>query len=179
MRPIRVLAPATAAVGLALFAACGSSSGSGYGSAATPAALNTAASSAAANASGEVTGLTTSTTALGTFVTDNRGMTLYVFDKDAKGATVSACTGGCLALWPVALAGSTMPTLTGVTGKVSTIPTPDGRKQLALDGRPLYHYVKDTTAGSTSGQGILGIWWVVDPTGGAIKNTSGGTRGGY
>src|SRR5437016_5731865 len=30
-------------------------------------------------------------------LTDNKGMTLYVFDKDAGGK--SACSGGCAAIW--------------------------------------------------------------------------------
>ena len=35
-------------------------------------------------------------------------MTLYTFDKDTKGAAMSACTGKCIAAWPpfVAAAGA-------------------------------------------------------------------------
>ena len=31
---------------------------------------------------------------------DEKGMTLYTYDKDTKGAAASACTGGCAANWP-------------------------------------------------------------------------------
>ena len=73
--------------GVLLLAACGATE--------TPSAAPAAASSAVsgtASATG-VTELKTTTTALGDVVSDGSGMTLYMFAKDAKDATSSACTG--------------------------------------------------------------------------------------
>ena len=43
-------------------------------------------------------------TSLGKAWTDQNGMTLYTFDTDGKGATVSACTDKCITAWPPFLA---------------------------------------------------------------------------
>jgi len=152
---------------LLLSAACGSSTPA----ASTPAAPSTssAAAPAAGAAAPEVTELKTASSSLGTIVTDNRGMTLYMFDKDTKGGTTSACTGQCLAAWPPALMGSAAPTLTGVTGTVASIATPDGKKQLTLGGWPLYYWAKDTKPGDVTGQAVKNVWWVLDTTGTPVK----------
>ena len=42
----------------------------------------------------------------------------------------------------------------GVTGTVGTIATPDGNKQLTINGMPVYYYAKDTAAGDILGQGV-------------------------
>ena len=44
-----------------------------------------------------------------------------------------------------------------------------GKKQVTIDGVPLYYFSGDTKAGDTNGQGVGGIWFVVDATGKAIK----------
>src|SRR5260221_6884427 len=50
----------------------------------------------------------TADSSLGKILVDANGMTLYTFDKDTKGATMSACTDKCIAAWPplVAAAGA-------------------------------------------------------------------------
>jgi predicted lipoprotein with Yx(FWY)xxD motif len=116
-----------------------------------------------------VTELKTATTALGSIVTDGKGMVLYAYLKDTQGTQLSACTGGCATAWPAALASST-PTLTGVTGTVTMIPTASGGKQLALNGWPLYYYAKDKAAGDILGQGVGTVWWVLDATGAPKKS---------
>src|ERR1044072_8565586 len=40
-----------------------------------------------------------SNAALGKYLTDSAGKTLYYFSNDANGSSV--CTGGCLAAWPI------------------------------------------------------------------------------
>ncbi|MFM6851449.1 MAG: hypothetical protein ACKOVB_20345 [Terrabacter sp.] len=162
---------------LLLSAACGSSTptptpaaSSAAGSSSTSSAASSSSSSAAAPmVHPDVTELKTASSSLGTIVVDSQGMTLYMFDKDTKGGTKSACEGQCLTAWPPAMMGAAAPTLTGVTGTVASIGTADGKKQLTLDGWPLYYWFKDTKAGDVSGQAVKGVWWVLDPKGTPIK----------
>ena len=169
-RTRRVLASLAAAASLGLVAACssttaapgGSATTGGYASSAPSPAMSSDASSS--SSASVVTELKTATTSLGTIVTDGKGMTLYMYTKDTQGTQMSACTGGCLAAWPLAMADS-QPTLTGVTGKVTMIPTANGGKQLALNGWPLYYFAKDKAAGDTMGQGVGSVWYVLDASG--------------
>lgn len=170
----RALATIAAAASLGLVAACSSSTATPAGSASTggyassaPSTAMSSASSSSASSSGTaamVTELKTATTSLGTIVTDGKGMVLYMYTKDTQGTQMSACTGGCLTAWPLAMA-SSQPTLTGITGTVTMIPTASGGKQLALNGWPLYYFAKDKAPGDTMGQGVGSVWYVLDASG--------------
>jgi|SRR5579884_1727846 len=92
------------------------------------------------------------------FLTNNRGMTLYVFDKDTPGK--SACTGACATIWPPLYAVKPFVLPPGVAGTLGTITRPDGTMQLTYNGKPLYLYSKDTKPGDTKGNGIAGLWHV-------------------
>ncbi|MFP5312129.1 MAG: hypothetical protein ACLGH7_06925 [Actinomycetes bacterium] len=175
--------------GLALAAAltgCGSSTGGT--SATTPAAgAGSPAGSSAAATSGTTSGpssaspsasspqagaavdLKTASSSAGTIVVDGKGMSLYFFTKDTKDSGTSACTGSCLAQWPPLTTGSGSPTVEGVTGKLGTITNPDGRKQVTLNGMPLYYFAKDAKPGDVLGQGVNGVWYLSDPSGAMIK----------
>ena len=176
MRARSISTAALAGTVLLLSAACGSSTpDTSTPAASSPAAASSSSSSSASSSAPaamvhpDVTELKTASSSLGTIVTDSDGMTLYMFDKDTKGATKSACEGKCLTAWPPAMMGASEPKLTGVTGKVASIDTPDGKKQLTLDGWPLYYWFKDAKAGDVSGQAVQGVWWVLDPAGTPIK----------
>ena len=102
-----------------------------------------------------------SDTSLGKVLTDMSGMTLYIFDKDTKGATASACVDKCIAAWPpfIAAAGAMAEgdwTIVDVVDK-------DGNavKMWAYEGWPLYYWIKDAKAGDTTGDGVGGVWHVV------------------
>ena len=162
----QLLATLATAATLTLVAACSSSTAT---PAAPPAASTTSApapatSAAASTSASNVTELKTMTTSLGSIVTDGNGMVLYAYMKDTQGAQTSTCTGGCAAAWPLALASAT-PTLTGVTGAVTMIPTAAGGKQLALNGWLLDYFAKDKAPGDVLGQGIGTVWYVLDATG--------------
>ena len=146
------------AVALALLALAGCGSSYGGGS-----ASSTSSSSASASASNAA--LKTASTSLGKVVVDSGGRTVYVFDKDTAGSGTSACTAACLAKWSPVQATSGKPTGTGVTGQLGTIKRDDGTEQVTLAGMPLYLYSGDAKAGDVTGQGVLGIWWVVGPDG--------------
>lgn len=105
----------------------------------------------------------------GTIVVDGNGMSLYFFTKDTADTQTSACTGECLDAWPIAVASSETPVVDGVTGKVGTINSPDGKLQLTLNGMPLYYFVQDAKPGDTLGQGVKEVWYLAAPDGSMIK----------
>ena len=105
-------------------------------------------------------------------LTDQRGMTLYVFAQDKKNQ--STCYSQCALAWPPVLvpSGLTVPaTLPGVAGTFGVAPRTDGTRQLTYDGAPLYTWFRDKKPGDVTGQGIAGTWWAVfAPT--AAANTA-------
>ncbi|WP_300601510.1 hypothetical protein [Niabella sp.] len=108
--------------------------------------------------------------ALGDYLVDKDGRTLYFFANDS--ATVNTCvSAGCKALWPTFFAGITPQTL----GKgldindFDTIGTGPSM-QLAYKGRPLYYYAPVTNgtntpeaAGQVLGEGVGNNWFVAKP----------------
>lgn len=110
--------------------------------------------STAAYAAGEVG---QGQTSLGTVLTDDKGMTLYTFDKDEAGK--SNCADACAQNWPpLAAHAGAMP-----TGDYSVIKRADGSQQWAYRGKPLYRWSKDAKPGDTTGDGFKEIWHVAKP----------------
>jgi predicted lipoprotein with Yx(FWY)xxD motif len=156
---------------VAALAGCGGSPGTTTTTPApAPAATSPAATSAAPSATASASAdLMTASSTAGTIVVDSKGMSLYYFTKDVKDSGTSACTGGCLVAWPPALTTAATPSAEGVTGTLGTITTPEGAKQLTLNGMPLYYYEKDKKPGDVTGQGVGGVWYLSDPAGEMIK----------
>lgn len=162
---------------VALLAACGSSgSGGSSASGAAPGATSSAATSGAA--------LSVVKSSLGAVVAGPDGRTVYMFAKDTKDSGKSTCTGPCLTNWPpVIVAGA--PKASGITGKVGTITTEDGKKQATLGGWPLYYFKGDGAAGDVTGQGINafgGLWWALSPSGSEVTTSASAgssSAGGY
>jgi len=102
-----------------------------------------------------------SSTDLGDFLVDEKGMTLYLFTKDTPG--VSNCSGSCLTAWPPLLTTDEPRAGDGVTGKLGTITRDDGSLQVTYNDMPLYYYVTDVKPGDTTGQDVGGVWFVVAP----------------
>ena len=91
--------------------------------------------------------------AKGKVLTNESGMTLYVFDKDSGGK--SACNGPCTGNWPPLMATATsMP-----MGDYTIISRADGSKQWAYKGRPLYTWKNDKKPGDITGDGFLNNAW--------------------
>ena len=112
---------------------------------------------AAALAQGMAPAKTADTTKGKTFV-DEKGMTLYTFDKDTAGK--SACNGPCATNWPPLMAGASAAAM----GDWTVVTRDDGAKQWAYKAKPLYTFAKDTKAGDVSGDGFLnGAWHVAMP----------------
>jgi predicted lipoprotein with Yx(FWY)xxD motif/plastocyanin len=100
--------------------------------------------------------------ALGTILTDAKGMTLYQFKSDTtKGE--STCYDQCAQNWPAFTATEPLSLPAEMTGKLSTIKRTDGTTQVAYNDIPLYYFAKDTAAGQTNGQGVGDVWYVVAP----------------
>ncbi len=110
--------------------------------------------------------------ALGQFLVDGKGMTLYIFTKD--GRDQSNCDATCLAKWPPLLTQGT-PTLgSGVdTSQVGSTMLADGTKIVTYDHHPLYYFIKDTKSGDLNGQAVGGVWFVISPTGKEIEAPTG------
>ncbi len=104
---------------------------------------------------------TVTQTTLGLIIVAPNGMTLYAYDKDTKGATKSACTGACIATWPPFVASSGV-TATGAWTLVD-VTDKDGKaeKMWAYEGQPLYFFKNDKKPGDTNGNGVGGVWHVV------------------
>ena len=98
----------------------------------------------------------------GTYLVDAKGMTLYYFTKDNIGK--STATGTILANWPVFNADSFVVPSALSASDFGTITRDDGLKVSTYKGWPLYHYAKDQVSGDTLGQGIGGIWFVINPS---------------
>lgn len=129
---------------------------------------STSAAPAASAAAGELVMLRPNG-AQGKMLTDAKGMTLYVFDRDSKDK--STCTGDCLAKWPaftVANAGAALKAAAGVTGKLGTIKRDDGKFQVTINGMPLYYFAQDKQAGDAKGQAVGNVWWEVGANGSKI-----------
>jgi len=161
---------AIAAAGL-LVAAC--SSGSSY-TATSSAPPGGASSPAPAN--GAMT-VQARSGALGTFLTDAAGKSLYMFASDTP--TRSTCTGQCLTYWPPFDA-SRMPAAgSGVTASsLGTITSANGPKQVTYNGHPLYYFLQDKAAGDTNGQGSDNFgakWWLLTPAGDPITASASGS----
>jgi predicted lipoprotein with Yx(FWY)xxD motif len=83
---------------------------------------------------------------------NEKGMTLYTFDKDADG--VSACYDKCATNWPPLLAAADAK----AEGDWSLGDRKDGAKQWAYKGKPLYLWIKDEKPGDTTGDGVNDVW---------------------
>lgn len=148
-----------------VLAACGSSSGGLYGT--TPSGTPAASTAPGAGGADAVTVVMTSRTdAIGAFLVDKDGRTLYVLTSDTPGA--STCAGGCATTWPplVPTAGATIKGDTGVGGTFATITRADGSSQVTYNDAALYYYAGDAAAGDVNGQGLGGVWFVASPEGG-------------
>lgn len=96
--------------------------------------------------------------AKGKVLTDDKGMTLYDFDKDSTGK--SACNGPCTTNWPPLKAAADAKS----EGDYTVITREDGSKQWAFKGKPLYTWKNDHKPGDISGDGYLnGAWHIAKP----------------
>lgn len=130
-------------------------------------------------AEGGAEGVHTADTDLGSVLVDGEGFTLYVFTNDTDGT--STCYEDCAANWP-AVPGDTAIGSDLDDSLFGTSPRDDGPEQLTVNGMPLYRFTPDEAPGDTNGQGVGGIWFVVDAEGNMIEGpeaANGFDRGDY
>ena len=111
-----------------------------------------AAAGFASIASAQMGPTMTGDSAKGKVLTDPKGMTLYVFDKDSDGKSV--CNGPCATNWPPLMAGADAKAM----GDWTVVTRDDGSKQWAYKGKPLYTWAKDTKPGDKTGDGVNNVW---------------------
>jgi predicted lipoprotein with Yx(FWY)xxD motif len=121
---------------------------------------------------------------LGKKILVNRnGLTLYSLSVERKGKFI--CTDStCLSLWKPL----TVPKGAVATGAahLTIVKRPDGRRQVAYRGGPLYTFAQDKRVGDVKGNGFkdVGVWRVATVTGAPapptpVTTTGGGYGGGY
>lgn len=114
----------------------------------------------------ETTKLTASEiSVLGKVLTDQNGMTLYMFEKDSKKPSKATCNGDCAKTWPPLLVQGKVE-LQGVDPKiVGSVKRVDGSEQVTVGGWAVYRYSKDTKPGEANGNGVGGTWFAIEPAG--------------
>ncbi len=161
-------------IGGLVLAACGQK--------ASPTAATSPSAPPTGTSGGSATVEATSVSTDGTVLVNGSGLTLYLLTADKPNHPT--CTSApCPSTWyPLLLPGGGSATA-GMGAKSSllgTATTPSGT-QVTYKGWPLYTYSGDTGPGQAAGEGISsfgGTWYVVDPSGTAVKS-SGGGGGGY
>jgi predicted lipoprotein with Yx(FWY)xxD motif len=127
---------------------------------------------------------------LGEILVDADGLSLYLFEPDEQGP--STCDDDCEASWPPLVTDGEPTADDGADPDLlSTTERDDGTSQVTYDGWPLYRWAGDEAEGDINGQGIQGVWWLVDPTGAPVRDdarvtdeeepapTDDGARSGY
>ena len=88
--------------------------------------------------------------------TDDKGMTLYTFDKDEAGK--SNCYDKCAVNWPPYMVEANAM----AEGDWTVVDRTDGTKQWAYKGKPVYYFIQDKKAGDVVGDGKGdGTWHVI------------------
>ena len=86
---------------------------------------------------------------LGAYLTDGKGMALYVFKKDSPGK--SACAGDCVTKWPPFQAEKVTASGGVKESDFATITREDGQKQTTYKGMPLYYFAGDKAPADANG----------------------------
>jgi predicted lipoprotein with Yx(FWY)xxD motif len=126
-------------------------------------------------ADGQPASVRVKSTKFGRILVDARGMTLYLFTEDRRGR--SRCYRPCVRVWPPATVSGRPIRGPGLKAKLTTVRRRDRTRQLVYNGHPLYTLVADTGPGDTNGQGYVGSWFVVSPSG--LQIGHGKPGGGY
>jgi predicted lipoprotein with Yx(FWY)xxD motif len=103
------------------------------------------------------------------FLVDDQGMALYLFTNDTQNSGTSTCTDDCLVEWPAVVVTGAPTAGEGVDAALlGTITRDDGTMQATYNGWPLYYFEDDTAPGDINGQGMGGVWFLVNAAGNAI-----------
>jgi predicted lipoprotein with Yx(FWY)xxD motif len=146
---------ALAAAAVLIVSACGGGSDSG----------------AEASSPGETVSVST-VDGVGQVLVDAQGAALYAADQEAGGMVL--CTDACATIWqPLTVSAGENPTAgDGLSGRLGVAERPDGAQQVTFNGRLLYRFVEDGSAGTVTGNGFADTfdgqpftWHVATPDG--------------
>jgi predicted lipoprotein with Yx(FWY)xxD motif len=155
---VRWIVPWLVSLGLAVAGCGGSSKDDGGGGASAPA--------------GSATVSTMTVVGYGKVLATS-GRPLYLLSSDPPGG--SRCTGGCTSTWPPLTATGRPTAGPGADSSLlSTFKRADGKTQVLYDKHALYTH---SGRGLVSGAGVRsqgGIWYLVAPSGKALKKTKSG-----
>ena len=164
-------APQAAAVpntGVTSAAPAGGSRGSNSSSYGSASSSGSSSASSSAAPSGPAHIALGSNSQLGSFLVDDKGMTLYMFTTDKP--NTSNCYGKCAQFWPPLLTSGAAVGASGLdASRLGTTTRTDGTTQVTYNGWPLYYFAKDKQPGDVKGQKVLGTWFVISPSGDAIQ----------
>jgi predicted lipoprotein with Yx(FWY)xxD motif len=115
----------------------------------------------------------------GTYLTNDSGRALYMWDADRSGS--STCYQDCAVAWPPLTVTDHAVAGPGVDAAlIGSITRTDGSTQVTYGGWPLYYFASDAKAGDLTGQGNTGfgaVWWVISPSGHPLPSEPLGTAG--
>lgn len=97
----------------------------------------------------------------GNVISDSKGVSLYFFANDANGT--SACNSACASTWPPFLLQNDELPEGLLAADFGEITRADGTQQTTYKGWPLYYFSGDVAAGTVSGDGSGGSWFVAKP----------------
>jgi predicted lipoprotein with Yx(FWY)xxD motif/plastocyanin len=130
----------------------------------------------AAEATGAIVALTKNDQ-LGTFLADDKGMTLYLFTKDTP--NTSNCYDQCEKAWPVLFTKGAPQAGKGVDAALlGTTTRKDGSIQVTYNGWPLYYFAKDQKPGDVTGQNVGDVWFVISAKGEMIDTRAAASSSG-
>jgi predicted lipoprotein with Yx(FWY)xxD motif len=146
-----------------LIAGCGSSSSNS----------SSASSGGGSSSGGSGTVKVTKISGYGSALVTASGKSVYLLSTDPAGS--SKCSGSCAKTWiPVTVSGSPSAGSGVDSSKLSSFKRSDGTTQVLYDKHALYTF---SSQGATSGEGQAsfgGVWYLVAPSGSAIKKSSSG-----
>jgi predicted lipoprotein with Yx(FWY)xxD motif len=109
---------------------------------------------------------------LGTFLSDGKGRTLYLFEADR--GVMSTCYSACASVWPPLTSTGAASAGAGVNASLlGSTKRKDGAAEVTYKGHPLYYYAADSVPGQTTGQGLNQFgakWYVLAANGNKIDN---------
>ncbi|MCE7001854.1 hypothetical protein LWC34_03240 [Kibdelosporangium philippinense] len=106
----------------------------------------------------------------GKVLTDDKGFTLYIFDKDTKDPSASNCDGDCAKAWPPLKAEDNIIAEGVDKSLIGSVTRKDGTKQVTVAGSPVYRFAKDTAPCQANGEGVQGVWFVAGTDGKKAKD---------
>jgi predicted lipoprotein with Yx(FWY)xxD motif len=107
---------------------------------------------------------------LAPFLADRQGRSLYIFLDDFQHSNASTCIDDCAVEWPPLIVTGTPDAGEGVDASLlETVTRDDGSIQATYNGWPLHYYIMDTIPGTTHGQRLKGVWFLLSPSGEPIQ----------